>query len=206
MEIIRFVNSVFESNTYLVKDEQSNQCYLVDCGDSQPILEELQRYNLELTAVFITHSHFDHIYGLNEITSFIPTIKVYISYHGREGLYSDQLNLSKYQSSPFTCKNKDNIEVIRDGQQIPLFGRNEMQIKVYYTPGHDWSSCCYQMDNHLFSGDSFIPGLQVVTSFPNSNRIDAESSQQRIIALAEGRNFYPGHGNVYENFLLEKYI
>ena len=69
MEVVRFVNSVFESNTYLIKDDCQSQCYLVDCGDPKPILEELQRFDLELAAIFITHSHFDHIYGLNEVVS-----------------------------------------------------------------------------------------------------------------------------------------
>ena len=67
MTIHRIVNSVFHSCTYIVYEEWSNDAFIVDCGDVQPIKEYLQRHNLKLAAVLLTHSHFDHIYGLPEI-------------------------------------------------------------------------------------------------------------------------------------------
>ena len=67
VEIVRIVNSVFESNTYLIMNSNYRICFLIDCGDSDPIIDNINRRNLSLKGVFITHSHFDHIYGLNSV-------------------------------------------------------------------------------------------------------------------------------------------
>ena len=93
MEVIRIVNSVFRSNTFLIEDE-SGMCFLVDCGDIGSIVRYLQCKEFTLGAVFITHAHYDHIYGLNELFEVYPQLIVYTSLHGKEGLYTDKLNLS----------------------------------------------------------------------------------------------------------------
>lgn len=196
MEIIRFINSIFDSNTYLIKEEQSNKCCLVDCGDSETIIDEIQKQDLELTGIFITHSHFDHIYGLNEMTAYAPSVRVYISSHGREGLYSDRLNMSKYHSHSFTYEYNENIQVVEEGHLIQLFDHNDLQMKVCETPGHDWSSCCYKIENNVFSGDSYLPQHKVVASFPKSDKKKALESLELIKNIATDCNIYPGHGKI----------
>lgn len=58
----------------------------------------------------------------------------------------------------------------------------------------------------FFTGDAFIPGLKVSASFPNSNKVSAELSRQRILSLSKGCRLYPGHGENYENFQPEVYL
>ena len=195
MEVIRIVNSVFRSNTFLIEDE-SGMCFLVDCGDIGSIVRYLQCKEFTLGAVFITHAHYDHIYGLNEVVSNIPFVKVYLSLHGKEGLFSDRLNMSRYHSTSFIYEYDDNIEVVENNCIISLFGRDEMQMKTYETPGHDWSACCFQINNCLFTGDSYLPQHKVVTTFPKSNKREAEKSLERIKKIAVGCNLYPGHGEI----------
>jgi glyoxylase-like metal-dependent hydrolase (beta-lactamase superfamily II) len=50
------------------------------------------------------------------------------------------------------------------------------------------------MENAIFTGDSYIPDLNVVTTFLRSNKEEAEISKQKILRFAEGKNIYPGHG------------
>lgn len=57
IEIVRIVNSVFESNTYLVISRNCDLCFLIDCGDSAPIIENINNRGLHLKGIFITHSH-----------------------------------------------------------------------------------------------------------------------------------------------------
>ena len=73
-------------------------------------------------------------------------------------------------------------------------------LEVLETPGHDKSCLTYKLGNDVFSGDSYIPGVKVIASFPNSHKTDAVKSKERIVRLADGRNLYPGHGDAYIHY------
>ena len=117
----------------------------------------------------------------------IPFVKVYLSLHGKEGLFSDPLNMSRYHSTSFIYEYDDNIEVVGNNSVISLFVyRTTVQMKTYETPGHDWSACCFQINNCLFTGDSYLPLQQqkAVTTFPKSNKREAEKSLEHIKKIA----------------------
>ena len=110
---------------------------------------------------------------------------------------SDKLNFSRYHNDPIILSG-NNIKVLREGDKVEL--STDINLEVFETPGHDKSCLTYKIDNNLFSGDSYIPGLKVIASFPNSNKIDAESSKERIKKIAEGINLHPGHGDAYIDY------
>ena len=43
--------------------------------------------------------------------------------------------------------------------------RDEIQMKTYETPGHDWSACCFQINNCLFTGDFLFASTQSGNDF-----------------------------------------
>ncbi|MCE8975438.1 MBL fold metallo-hydrolase [Bacteroides fragilis] len=194
MEVIRIVNSVFRSNTFLIEDE-SGMCFLVDCGDIGSIVRYLQCKEFTLGAVFITHAHYDHIYGLNELFEVYPQLIVYTSLHGKEGLYSDKLNLSKYHSNTFVFQ-YDSVETLQEKQLIEI-SKNK-HLEVYETPGHDWSSLCYKIGNNVFTGDSCLPQYGVVANLPKSDKNEALKSIERIKNISIGCNIFPGHGDIVQ--------
>lgn len=198
LEVVTFINSVFDSNSYLVYREDSADCCLIDCGDVVPISDYLKRHGLILKMIFITHSHFDHIYGLNAVIGEYPEVPVYTSVFGQSGLCSDKLNLSRYHLDPYVFQYPGNVKVVGNKDTVGLW--EDIILEIFETPGHDKSCLTYRIVDNLFTGDSFIPGLKVVASFPHSNKIDAEISGQRILSLAKGMNLYPGHGEIYERF------
>ena len=223
IEIVRIVNSVFESNTYLAISRNCDLCFLIDCGDPAPIIENINNRGLHLKGIFITHSHFDHIYGLDSIIDEYPETPIYISALGekkkideypetpiyisalgKEGLYSDKLNLSRYSLCPYVFQHYSVMKELKEGDTVYLYG--SAGVEVYETPGHDRSCLTYKFGNCLFTGDAFIPGLKVPASFPNSNKVSAELSRQRILSLSKGCRLYPGHGENYENFQPEVYL
>lgn len=193
VQITQFVNSIFESNTYLIKNDYSPNCYIIDCGDAEPIVNFLQKKELRPQAVFVTHTHYDHIYGLNKLYEKFPHLTIYVSAHGKEGLYSDKLNLSKYHSERFVLQT-NNVMELQSGQSLKLF--NNEVLNIYETPGHDWSSLCYKVGNAVFTGDSYLPQYPLVANFPKSNKKQALDSLERIRELSVGCNIYPGHGDI----------
>ena len=84
--------------------------------------------------------------------------------------------------------------VVCDGDRIELFPGEFLT--VLETPGHDKSCLTYYTESVVFSGDSFIPGVKVITTFPRSDKQEAARSVEKILKLAEGRDLYPGHGDV----------
>ena len=68
---------------------------------------------------FITHSHFDHIYGLNELVKEFPNCVIYVSKHGKEGLFSAKLNFSFYHDKPFVFEG-GSVKVLEDGDNVKL--------------------------------------------------------------------------------------
>lgn len=191
MQITRIVNSVFTSNTFVLTNEGCRDCWLVDVGDIEPILETVGERRVK--GVFITHTHYDHIYGINKLVERFPECVVYTSEHGKEGLFSSKLNFSKYHDDPLTFEGA-HLEVLEEGDEVSLFPY--VTLKAIATPGHDWSCMSYYTDNVIFSGDSYIPNIKVITSMPKSNKTEAQVSLERIMELCKTRDVYPGHNEV----------
>ena len=195
MQINRIVNSIFTSNTFVLTDGNSQDCWLVDVGDIEPILQEVG--NRRVKGVFITHTHYDHIYGINKLVKHFPECVVYTSEHGKEGLFSSKLNFSRYHDDPMVFEGK-HIEVLEEGNEIPLFP--DVMLKAIYTPGHDWSCMTYYTDEIIFTGDSYIPNIKVITSFPKSNKTEAQASLERILELCKTRDVYPGRNEIVNGY------
>ena len=64
MYIHRIINSVFTSNTYILTSE-GQSAFLIDIGDVQPVKELLDNDGKVVKAVFLTHTHYDHIYFIS---------------------------------------------------------------------------------------------------------------------------------------------
>lgn len=196
MEIRQIINSVFNSNTFILSDVDSLNVFLIDVGDFGSIISQMKK-DAVIKGVFLTHTHYDHIYGIRELVKVYPECIIYTSSFGQEALASSKKNFSRYHNDSIVLVNS-NLQVLKEGDKVLLFPNTELE--VYETSGHDKSCLTYKIGKHVFSGDSFIPSLKVITSFPGSNKIEANISVQRIISLANGNNLYPGHGAIYENF------
>ena len=61
------------------------------------------------------------------------------------------------------------------------------------TPGHCPSCLTFYTKNYVFTGDSYIPEVPVVTKLPKGNRALAEVSKEKILKLSEDRKIMAGH-------------
>ena len=186
MNIQYVVNTVFRSCTYIIT--QDDVTWLVDCGDVDKIIPLIVG---RLGGVMLTHSHFDHIYGLNQLEERFPGTPIYTNEDGKQGLLSDKLNLSRYHEDPFVLDCPDCIRTLDDRQCLSLF--EGISAQAVYTPGH--SPCCvsWVLDDAVFTGDSFIPGVKTVTLFPHADKRLAMQSELLVRQLARSRTIYPGH-------------
>lgn len=192
LRVERIVNRIFASNTYVISEDGSNDVWLVDVGDTERVLNIVPPQSC-VRGIFLTHTHFDHIYGINELHNAFPKCVVYTSEYGRTALYSAKKNFSFYHESPIEYQG-ENVRTLKEGDVLNIF--SSTQIKVYETPGHCPSCLTYQIESNLFTGDSYIPDVKVVSKLPRGNRPLALASEKRIMSLSEKMNLYPGHGQV----------
>lgn len=186
MTIHQIVNSVFNSCSYVLT--QDKQSWLVDCGDVDQILPLVDG---KLQGVLLTHAHFDHIYGLNNLESLFPGVPVYTVMAGLNGLMSDKLNFSRYYGEPFIFDSPDNVKLVNDGDCISLF--DGVEIKAVATPGHSPGCVTWLTSNAIFTGDSYIPGVKTVANLPHSDKDLALKNEALIRQMVENRSIYPGH-------------
>ena len=141
----------------------------------------------------MTHAHFDHIYGLNKLMRLSPDCKVYTNDFGQKSLTDPKRNFSRYHTDveDFVFDYPERVVVVGEGEKIELF--EGVYADVYFTPGHDGSCLCFEVDESLFTGDAYIPGIKTVTTFPHSSKKKALESDLRISSMARGMTIYPGH-------------
>lgn len=192
MKVSHIVNSVFTSKTYILTQEGSRSVWLIDCGDVSPIVDMLSSMGgaFIIKGVLLTHVHYDHIYGLPRLTEKFPSLRVYTNEYGKNALTDIRLNYSKYHNDPIVYES-ENVVTCDEGTMIELF--DGVQAKVYHTPGHNPSCLTYEVGDYLFTGDAYIPGIKVVTTFKGGDKVKAAESVERILQLAEGKVVCPGH-------------
>lgn len=191
IQIKEFVNSIFTSKTYILYRKGEKLVWLVDIGDVDPVVSFLKENEKTVKGVFLTHSHFDHIYGLSALVDYYPECKVYATEYTKLALASEKLNMSRYHECPIRYE-RNNVEVVHDGEMMKLYD-GESDIHFYETPGHNPGCLTLIIGDYVFTGDAYIPGVKVVTNLPKGDKVLAELSLERIIRLAAGRTILPGH-------------
>jgi hydroxyacylglutathione hydrolase len=52
---------------WIITNNKNNNAYIIDPGDAKPVIDYIEKNNLNLTHILITHHHHDHIGGLLEL-------------------------------------------------------------------------------------------------------------------------------------------
>lgn len=198
----RLINSRFTSNTYILTKDGEDSVWIIDPGDAQQILDCITAHKKgNVAGILLTHTHFDHFYGTNDILMRYPSFSVYVANkYGRDGLFDSRQNGSRYSELGSVTLSVD-TNIIYYGEELSLWNGEVM--KVIPTPGHSNDSVCLLVGNLLFSGDTLIKDVRTVTKLKGGSVEKLEESM-KVIATLKGNHLrvMPGHGDEFE---LDKY-
>jgi hydroxyacylglutathione hydrolase len=160
---------------YVVGDANTREVAVVDpAWDVDRIVEVAEENGLTITKILITHSHFDHINGVESLLNRTKA-KVYINKAEAEFMKAVWPDLVKVDSGDTT----------RVG---------DVEITFLHTPGHTPGSQCFLVQNHLISGDTLFIGACGRCDLPGSNPEDMYYSlTQRLAKLDDSTIVFPGH-------------
>lgn len=202
LEVARFINSRFTSNTYVLSHPKHDDIWVIDPGDTEPVFEWMNNHHkTSIIGILLTHAHFDHIYGLNEIVGRYPDCEVYVANeYGRDALRNPKTNGSKYtEEGPIVIAENAKVEFFSDTMQLWV----GVVMKTINTPGHSDDSQCLLLNDMLFTGDTLIKDVRTVTKLKGGSVEKLEESINVIESLKGQRLIVmPGHG---DEFVLDEY-
>ena len=170
----------YQTNTYLVWEENSPTCVVIDPGyEPDTILDEAKKLGKEITAVLLTHGHFDHVGGVRELAA-ETGCPVYL--HEAELSMPPQMT-----AGPLFYTN-----TYGEGDFVEAAG---LSFKVLHTPGHTPGSICLLCENAMFSGDTLFWGSCGRTDLPGGSWATIRKSLLRLAELSGDYDVYPGHGD-----------
>ena len=126
-----------ENFIYLIHDHATNRAAVVDpAWDVPQVLALAKQKGMQITDILLTHSHNDHINGINAVLE----------------KYDAQLHLMKAEAQFWEgCHGMPTQH--HGGDTIAL---GETSIKTLLTPGHTPGSACYHVGNDLITGDTLF--------------------------------------------------
>lgn len=191
LKIGRIVLGVCQTNCYFVYEEGKQEALLFDPADKGDyIYSKLKEKGFTVAAILLTHGHFDHIWGVQELKE-LSGAKVYAYVGEREVCEDEAVNFSANAGRPCRVKADSYVE---DGEEISAAG---ITCRLIATPGHTKGSCCYYFENDkiLLSGDTLFQDSVGRTDLPTGSMSAlVRSVREKLLPLPEDVKVYPGHG------------
>ncbi len=193
MEIHALPSGPLCTNAYLLLDPARQEAVLVDApmdvwSDVQTLL---QRKGCRLTALLITHGHFDH----TEDAALVQRSGVPLFAHEADREFIENPKVMEFFAPPMYRLESARIDrVVKQGDVLELLGDT---VEVRHVPGHCPGSVLFHFRKAgvAFAGDAIFAGGIGRTDFPRGGfDMLANSIRTQIYTLPDETVLYPGHG------------
>lgn len=187
--IVTHVSGPMANNSYAVIDGQSGLAAIVDPGfGSEEILDELPEHS-KVCMVLLTHGHFDHVAGVNEI---VEKTQAPVGVHAADRqlmldapVFADLFGIAMPPPHP------PSFEVV-PAEPIAL---GSTSIEVRHTPGHSPGGVTFVIGGSALVGDSIFAGSIGRTDLPGADFDDLiKSIREQILTLGDDTELLSGHG------------
>lgn len=197
MKLVKFGFSLFGINTYVVVDEATKKCAVVDPGMIEPeeenaLVNYIERNGLTVTHVINTHLHVDHAVGDKFVAD---KFKVPVLGHK-----SDETLGARMQQQAMMFGMREKLDAVsltsylEDGDKVKV---GEGELDVLHVPGHSPGSIAlYDPEGkYVIVGDALFDGSIGRTDLPGGDfGTLINSIRSKLLTLPDDTTVYPGHG------------
>ncbi|GHT00347.1 hydroxyacylglutathione hydrolase [Planctomycetales bacterium] len=189
-QIIALPTGVLSVNTYLVV--HGDEALVIDPGGDAPeIIRQLG--DAKMVALLLTHSHYDHLGAVNEMSAAFPAADYYC--HPRCAVHAAS---AAANFSAEICGEKYAVAAtakpLNGGETLKLAG---LKMQTFFVPGHTDDSLCFYFPDAaaLFSGDTVFAGSVGRSDLPGGNGGQLIREIKKMLAVLPTETaVYPGHG------------
>lgn len=197
MEVKSFEFNPVAEHTYVLYDA-TKECVIVDAGcyfpEEQKVLSDfISNNNLQVKHIINTHLHFDHVFGINYVTS-----KYNLGLEAHEG---DQILLDQYkqqlQMFGFPDDGQPAAQISKYLTEADTIKFGNQELRIFHVPGHSPGSIVFynEKGKSLIVGDVLFRGSIGRTDLIGGNHEQLISGiKSKLLNLPEDVVVYSGHG------------
>ena len=183
---------MLQCNCSIFGDEQTREAIVIDPGDEiDQIKAVLEKHQLRVTAIVITHAHIDHVAGAHLLRA-STNAPVYMNERDKQ-----LLDMLATQAAWLGVKTPPRPEIDTASAEGTVLKLGPAEFHVLNTPGHTPGSQCLWIpsENKLVAGDTLFRNSIGRTDLPGGNlRQILASIKTRLLDLPEDAIVVPGHG------------
>ena len=200
MKIQHFYDQETATFTYIVIDEKTQKCAIIDSvldfditsgrastKQANLIIDYVKTQNLQLEWILETHIHADHLSASQYLKEKLG---------GKIAIGEKITEVIKFWTPIFNSSQDTKIT-----QFDKLFNDNEkffigtIEAKIIYTPGHTPACATYLIEDCAFVGDVIFTPQNGTgrTDFPGGSAKDSYDSIQKLLKLPDETRIFVGH-------------
>lgn len=203
MKVAEFVQTPFQQNTRVVSCERTRKAICIDPGEESPeVANYIEKNNLELVAVCLTHGHLDHVGGAAYLHSKYPKAEI-IAHRDEEELYYSlprqplSMGIQPHQLAALGMDYADPPKITRFAEHGDTLEVGDLRFELRHCPGHTLGHIVLVEGNEqtVFTGDCLFSGTIGRTDLPGGNfeRLIG-SIRSQILSLPDEFVIRCGHG------------
>ena len=181
-----------QCNCSIIGDETTHEGMVIDPGDDiEDVLDLIEKHNLKIKQIVITHAHIDHVGGAMKLRA--ATGAPILLNQNDYAL----LKMLDVQAAWIGMKDPGKVEIDHSLGQSDKVQAGSLTADVIHTPGHTEGSIClyFPLENKLVAGDTLFAGSIGRTDLPGGSMEKIiRSLREKVMALPDDTLVVPGHG------------